>query len=98
MIAGCRRNFWKAAHFTAAILLLGAAIAFSAPPTPTEPPVRALDVVRVYLQAVHARDPRGAYRLISAADQRIRDEKTYLKSTEAFEGFALRLRNSSPQA
>jgi hypothetical protein len=52
---------------------------------------RPIDIVKVYLQASHARDPRSAYHLISAADQRIRDEKTHLKSSEALEGFALAL-------
>jgi hypothetical protein len=50
-----------------------------------------IDVVKAYLQASYARDFATAYRFISAIDRRIRDEKTYLRSQENFDGFALEL-------
>jgi hypothetical protein len=50
-----------------------------------------IDVVKAYLQASYARDFATAYRFISSIDRRIRDEKTYLRSQENFDGFALEL-------
>jgi hypothetical protein len=52
---------------------------------------RPIDIVKSYLQAHQARDPRAAYRHISAIDRSVRDEKTYLRSQESFDGFALEL-------
>lgn len=50
-----------------------------------------IDVVKAYLQAGYAHDFATAYRFISYIDRRIRDEKTYLRSQENFDGFALEL-------
>lgn len=51
----------------------------------------AIDVVKSYLQAIHARDAGTAYRYISSLDRNLRDKKTYLRSQETFSGFALDL-------
>jgi hypothetical protein len=50
-----------------------------------------LQTVKAYLQAVHARDPRRAYGLISATDRSVRDERTHLHSQPRLNGFALEL-------
>jgi Cytochrome c oxidase assembly protein CtaG/Cox11 len=50
-----------------------------------------VDVIGAYLQALHARDSRAAYRYISALDQAVRDEKTYIDSQSTLDGFALKL-------
>lgn len=85
-----RRMSWKTAFLITGFLLLRSTIAFCAPPV-ASPAAQALDVVQAYLRATHARDFRSAYSYISSADQRIRDERTYLKSQESFDGFALEL-------
>ncbi|HWP24414.1 MAG TPA: hypothetical protein VNM15_09600 [Candidatus Binatia bacterium] len=51
----------------------------------------AFDAVRAYLRATHARDWPAVYRFVSSADRRVRDEKTFLRSQEAFDGFAQQL-------
>jgi hypothetical protein len=81
---------WKAVSLIAGLLLLRSTIAFCASPA-ASPAAQALDVVQAYLKAIHARDFRNAYNYISSADQRIRDEKTYLKAQTSFDGFALEL-------
>ena len=91
MIARRRRISCGAVPFITAILLLRATIAFCAPPIDPLSSTQPLDTVRAYLKATRARDFRSAYHFISAADRRIRDEKTYLKSQESFDGFALEL-------
>lgn len=48
-----------------------------------------IEVVKSYLQAIHARDAGTAYRYISSLDRNLRDENTYLRSQETFTGFAL---------
>ena len=50
-----------------------------------------LAVIRSYLKATYARDYRVAYRYISAADQRVRDERSYVQGQEEFTGFTARL-------
>jgi hypothetical protein len=50
-----------------------------------------IDVVKAFLQASYARDFATAYRLISSIDQRVRDEKIYLRSHANLNGFALEL-------
>jgi hypothetical protein len=82
---------WKALLFTAGLLLFCATNGFGNTPAASQPSAQALDVVRAYLKAIHARDSRSAYRLISAADRKIRDEQTYVKSQESLAGFALLL-------
>lgn len=42
-----------------------------------------------YLRASYARDYKRAYRLISAQDRRLKNEKNYLKERGAFDGFTL---------
>jgi hypothetical protein len=49
------------------------------------------DVIRSYLQALQAHDSRAAYSYISASDRSVRDESTYIKSQDTFDGFALKL-------
>ncbi|MGH7798625.1 MAG: hypothetical protein ACREQ2_27475 [Candidatus Binatia bacterium] len=80
----------KRVSFITGFLILRASISFCAPPV-ASPSAQALDVVRAYLRATHARDFRSAYNYISSADQKIRDEETYVKSQESFDGFALEL-------
>jgi hypothetical protein len=46
-------------------------------------------VVQGYLRATYARDYVGAYRYISAADQRVKDLNRYAQQRGAFMGFAL---------
>ena len=51
-----------------------------------------VDVVKAYLRATQARDWRTAYRYISSVvDGGVRDEQTFLRSQERFDGFALDL-------
>lgn len=50
-----------------------------------------LAVIRSYLKATYARDYRAAYRYISAADQRVRAEDSYVQGQEEFTGFTARL-------
>ena len=52
---------------------------------------RPLDVIRSYLQALQAHDSHAAYSYISASDRSVRDEATYSKSQDTFDGFALKL-------
>lgn len=53
---------------------------------PSEDP---LAVVRSYMQAHYARDYGAAYRLIASADQRTRDEASYMQAQDGFTGFTL---------
>lgn len=77
---------------TAAWVIFFALAESQANTLPLEPPREsAIEVVKGYLQAIHARDARSAYRHISFADRSVRDEKTYLRSQENFTGFALAL-------
>src|SRR5215204_3481476 len=46
-----------------------------------------LAVIRSYLKATYARDYRVAYGYISAADQSVRDENSYVQSQGEFTGF-----------
>ena len=50
-----------------------------------------LAVIRSYLKATYARDYRAAYGYISAADQRVRDENSYVQGQEEYTGFTARL-------
>jgi len=50
-----------------------------------------LAVVRSYLKATYARDYRTAYGYISAADQRVRAEDSYVQEQGEFTGFTARL-------
>ena len=50
-----------------------------------------LAVIRSYLKATYARDYRAAYSYISAADQRVRDEDSYVQGQGEFTGFTARL-------
>ena len=50
-----------------------------------------LAVVRSYLKATYARDYRTAYGFISAADQRVRAEDSYVHGQGEFTGFTARL-------
>lgn len=50
-----------------------------------------LTVIKSYLRATYARDFRHAYRLISAADQRVRDETSYVQAQGEFTGFTAQL-------
>ena len=50
-----------------------------------------LAVIRSYLKATYARDYRAAYRYISAADQRVRAEDSYVQGQGEFTGFTARL-------
>ena len=46
-----------------------------------------LAVIQSYLRAIYARDYRAAYRFISAADRRVRDETSYVQAQGEFTGF-----------
>jgi hypothetical protein len=50
-----------------------------------------LAVIRSYLKATYARDYRAAYGYISAADQKVRDEESYVQGQGEFTGFTARL-------
>lgn len=71
------------ALFVAVALIASFALADS------RPRAAPLEVIKAYLQAIHARDARAAYRFISAIDRSVRDENTYLGSQENFGGFVL---------
>lgn len=82
-----------AAASARAVVAASIASAFpaSAQPPGTVSVPAALDTVRAYLRATHARDWAAVYRLLSSADRRVRDEATFLRSQEKFDGFALDL-------
>lgn len=48
-----------------------------------------VDIVKAYLRATQARDWRAVYGYLSSLDRRVRDERTFLRSQERFDGFAL---------
>jgi hypothetical protein len=48
-------------------------------------------IVRLYLEAIQARDPETAYGYISNPDQRVQDRSTYVRSQLSFTGFAQEL-------
>lgn len=48
-----------------------------------------VQVIEAYLRAIYARDYVEAYRLISAADRKVRDVHRYVQQRGAFSGFAL---------
>jgi len=50
-----------------------------------------LTVIESYLKATYARDYHAAYRHLSRADQRVRDEKSYVEGQLGFTGFTARL-------
>jgi hypothetical protein len=50
-----------------------------------------LETIQSYLRATYARDYREAYRFISAADQRVRDETSYVQAQGEFTGFTAQL-------
>lgn len=50
-----------------------------------------LEVIQSYLKATYARDYRTAYGYISQADQKVRDEKSYVQGRGEFTGFTARL-------
>jgi len=47
------------------------------------------EVLNRYLKAAYARDFKEAYRFISSQDQRLKDEKRYVRERGAFSGFTL---------
>lgn len=51
----------------------------------------AMDVVKAYLRATHARDFGTAYGYVSTADRRAREKRVYLRAQENLSGFALDL-------
>jgi hypothetical protein len=91
MMRTFHKNIWPA------IFLAGASTFFSpaglhAQQAVAEPLRGApIDVVKSYLQAIHARDAGTAYRHISFLDRSLRDKKTYIRSQDNFGGFALDL-------
>jgi Cytochrome c oxidase assembly protein CtaG/Cox11 len=50
-----------------------------------------LAVIQSYLKATYARDYRAAYGYLSAADQTVRDEKSYIQAQGEFTGFTAQL-------
>jgi hypothetical protein len=66
------------------LLLAGLAAACARSPAPE---AVALD----YSRALYARDSGALYRLLAAADQRVKDEATFRRETESPSGFALEL-------
>jgi hypothetical protein len=50
-----------------------------------------LEVLDRYLRASYARDFRSAYKYISAEDQRLKDETSYVRERGAFNGFTLEI-------
>jgi hypothetical protein len=50
-----------------------------------------LAVIQSYLKATYARDYRAAYGYLSAADQTVRDEKSYVQAQGEFTGFTAQL-------
>jgi len=83
--------FRKPALFALALVLLllpAAAVRFFAA---DRSPENSLEVVRSYLKAIHAQDPREAYRFISSADRRVFDQESYVQTQAALRGFAAQL-------
>jgi hypothetical protein len=73
-----------ARHVLSLVLLAGLAIACARSPAPESV---ALD----YSRALYARDSTAIYRLLAAADQRLKDEATFRRETDSPSGFALEL-------
>ena len=72
-----------------ALLILPAAyLSMGEPHSSEEEPV---EVLKQYFKATYARDYRGAYRLISSEDRRLKAENTYVRERGAFSGFTLEL-------
>lgn len=73
----------------ATLLVLPATYLFLRPPSASEQdPIR---ILNQYLKAAYARDFRRAYRFISSEDQRLKNEKTYIRERGAFNGFTLQV-------
>ncbi len=65
---------------------------------PSQTPADATAVLQAYLRASYARDFVSAYRLISAADHRVRDLNRYVRQRGPFHGFALEIAKSISEA
>jgi hypothetical protein len=90
MMRTFHKNFWAVLLLAAASATLLSPAEFYAQPAALEPAQRAqIDVVKHYLQAIHARDAGAAYRTISFLDRNLRGEKTYIQSQDNFSAFAL---------
>jgi hypothetical protein len=92
MMRTFHKNFWPAIFLAAASATFLSPAEFHAQPAAVEPGRGApINVVKSYLQAIHARDPGTAYRYISFLDRKSRDKKAYIRSQDNFGGFALDL-------
>ena len=91
MIKALRKNIWPAILIACAPAVFPASADPGAHPVFAAPRSAPVDVVKAYLQAIHARDFDAAYSYISSADRRARDKQGYLRSQQSLSGFALQL-------
>lgn len=81
------KGFWRIAVLDLALVCL---MANPSHPAESNNEVQAITaVLGRYLQANYARDYSAAYSYISAADRRLKDERTYVRERSAFDGFTL---------
>jgi hypothetical protein len=81
------RSFLFVGAALAALLIIpGSYLVLGRPSPAADEPAQVLEK---YLRAAYARDYRAAYRLISARDRRLKDEKTYVRERGPFDGFTL---------
>jgi hypothetical protein len=91
MIKGLRKHIWPAIFIACAPAVFPVSADLRVDPVFAAPRSAPVDVVKAYLQAIHARDFDAAYPYISSADRRVRDKQSYLRSQQSLSGFALQL-------
>ena len=91
MIKALHKGIWPAILIAWAQATFSAHADLRARPALLAPRPAPVDVVKVYLQAIHARDFDTAYPYISSADRRVRDKASYLRGQQSLSGFALQL-------
>ena len=81
------RSFSLVAASIALLVLPSAYLLMAERPSATADPVQLLTE---YLRAVYARDFGQAYRFISSADRKLKEERTYIRERGPFNGFTLK--------
>lgn len=81
------RSFFLVAASIALLVLPSAYLLMAERPSAAADPVQLLTE---YLKAVYARDFGQAYRFISSADRKLKEERTYIRERGPFSGFTLK--------
>lgn len=82
------RSFFLVAASTALLVLPSAYLLMAERRSAAADPVQ---ILTEYLKAVYARDFGQAYRYISSADRKLKEERTYIRERGPFSGFTLKL-------